>query len=299
MDTIKQRYDDRSKTSRLPRLDSLRRRSHHRDEEPMSSVSGTIFSPRLIVLALQDKRIPSQATAKLTHALRSTLMKACPKQPPPEWLSGHRLSGTPSTKPHLAFLSLPFVGRRCADGRIMGLAIAVPNQLHEHDVGPYLDVFLKDPNTGNPRKHSLFGNAFPKCTIVLETRETPPHNLVSDTWVRESKVWASATPVVLNRHYDGRNRWEHAAEDIKDACRHIGLPRPRDVLLHPVSLVEGAPNSRDFPLLEHKSSAGKRNHSHAVIIFDEPVKGPVLVGAGRFRGYGLCRPMDGGDPIGE
>ena len=29
-----------------------------------------------------------------------------------------------------------------------------------------------------------------------------------------------------------------------------------------------------------------------VIVFEEPVRGPVLVGAGRFRGYGLCRPMD-------
>ena len=27
-------------------------------------------------------------------------------------------------------------------------------------------------------------------------------------------------------------------------------------------------------------------------VFDAPVTGPVLVGAGRFRGYGLCRPVD-------
>jgi CRISPR-associated protein Csb2 len=33
------------------------------------------------------------------------------------------------------------------------------------------------------------------------------------------------------------------------------------------------------------------HHSHAVLIFDEDVAGPLLIGAGRFRGYGLCRPL--------
>ena len=43
-----------------------------------------------------------------------------------------------------------------------------------------------------------------------------------------------------------------------------------------------------------KTGGGRRSHNHAVIVFDfdEPVRGPVLMGAGRFRGYGLCRPMD-------
>ena len=32
---------------------------------------------------------------------------------------------------------------------------------------------------------------------------------------------------------------------------------------------------------------------HAILIFSEPVVGPVLLGAGRYRGYGLCRPLRG------
>ena len=98
------------------------------------------------------------------------------------------------------------------------------------------------------------------------------------------------TPVVLNRHFDGKDRWLQAAESVKDACQHIGLPRPNEVLLHPVSLVEGVPHARDFPQLTRKRDGGRRSHSHAVLIFNEPVRGPVLLGAGRFRGYGLCRP---------
>ena len=101
------------------------------------------------------------------------------------------------------------------------------------------------------------------------------------------------TPVVLNRHFDGKDKWQRAAESVQGACEHIGLPRPREVLLHPVSLIEGVPHAREFPQLVRRSDGGRRSHNHAVIVFDEPVCGPVIVGAGRFRGYGLCRPMDG------
>ena len=99
------------------------------------------------------------------------------------------------------------------------------------------------------------------------------------------------TPVVLNRHFKGRDKWERAADSVKDACEHLGLPRPREVLLHAVSRIEGTPHAREFPQLTRKRDGGRQSHSHAVVIFDEPVRGPVLIGAGRFRGYGLCRPI--------
>jgi len=31
---------------------------------------------------------------------------------------------------------------------------------------------------------------------------------------------------------------------------------------------------------------------HAVVEFSEPVRGPVIIGAGRFVGFGLCLPLD-------
>ena len=52
------------------------------------------------------------------------------------------------------------------------------------------------------------------------------------------------TPVVLNRHFDGKDKWERAAEGVKGTCEYIGLPCPREVLLHPVSLVEGVSHAR-------------------------------------------------------
>ena len=261
-------------------------------ETSFTEVPGSVFDPQLIVLSIKGKHVSLPATLKLTAALRGLLTKECPEQPPPEWFSGHRLDGTPTASPHLALTPLPFVGSEHADGRIMGLALVLPTGLDQQEVGHCLEPFLRDPTTGLPREYPLFDGQWFECAIELETRERPPKNLDPDTWTRESRIWASVTPVVLNRHFDGKDKWERAAESVKDACLHIGLPRPREVLLHPVSLVEGVPHAREYPQLMRKNVGGRRSHNHAVIVFDEPVRGPVLVGAGRFRGYGLCRPMD-------
>ena len=252
----------------------------------------TVFDPRIVVLAIQGRRVSLPATLKLTAALRGLLMRECPLQPPPEWFSGHRSDGKPAIAPHMALAPLPFVGAPHADGRIMGLALILPRDLNPDEAGRGLNPILHEPDTGLPRAHRLFDGQWLECAMEIDTRERPPVNLDPQTWTSCSRTWASVTPVVLNRHFDGKDRWARAAESVKDACRHIGLPRPADVLLHPVSLVEGVPHAREFPRLTRKRDNGRQSHAHAVIVFDTPVTGPVLVGAGRFRGYGLCKPMD-------
>ena len=252
----------------------------------------SVFDPRIVVLAIQGRRVTLPTTLKLTAALRGLLLRECRLQPPPEWFSGHRLDGKPTASPHMALAPLPFVGAPHADGRIMGLALILPRELNPDEAGRGLDSILHERDTGLPRSHRLFDGQWLECIVELDTRERPPVNLDPRTWTSCSRTWASATPVVLNRHFDGKDRWARAAESLKDAFRHIGLPRPTEVLLHPVSPVEGVPHAREFPRLTRKRDNGRQSHAHAVIVFDTPVTGPVLVGAGRFRGYGLCRPMD-------
>ena len=279
--------------------------SMHRSEAAPRSEAGprseaaphSVFDPRIVVLAIGGKRASLPATLKLTAALRGLLMRKCPEQPPPEWFSGHRPDGRASATPHLALAPLPFVGSRYADGRVTGLALILPRWLEPQEAGRCLEPILRDPETGLPRDDlRLFDGDRLECSIEIETRERPPANLDPRTWTKASRVWASVTPVVLNRHFDGDDRWEQSAESVKHMCGHVGLPPPREVLLHPVSLVEGVPHAREFPQLARKHDGGRRRHHHAVVIFYEPVCGPVLIGAGRFRGYGLCRPIDeGGD----
>ena len=255
----------------------------------------SVFDPRFVVLALGGKRVSLPATLKLTAALRGLLMCSCPVQPPPEWFCGHRPDGKATAAPHMALAPLAFTGSRHADGSIMGLALILPRGLEPQEAGRCLEPILTDPETGLLRDDlRLFDGDRLESPVELEARERPPANLDPRTWTRASRVWASVTPVVLNRHFDGHDKWERAAESVKDMCGHVGLPRPREVLLHPVSLIEGVPHAREFPRLTRRRDGGRQWHGHAVLIFDDPVCGPVLIGAGRFRGYGLCRPMERG-----
>ena len=255
----------------------------------------SVFDPRFVVLTIAGRRPSLPATLRLTAALRGLLMRKCPQQPPPEWLSGHRASGQPSALPHMALVPLAFTGSQHADGRVIGLAVVLPRALAPQEASRCFESVLRDSQTGLPREQlRLFDGERIDCPISLETRERPPINLDARTWAKASRIWASVTPVALNRHFDGDDQWSRSAESVKDMCEHIGLPRPREVLLHPVSLVEGVPHAREFPQLLRKADGSRRRHHHAVAIFDEPVRGPVLLGAGRFRGYGLLRPIDEG-----
>ncbi len=267
------------------------------DKPPLSKVTQTTlnhFDRNLIILRIFGKRISLSATLKLTGALRGSLLKHCTIQPPPEWLAGHSPDGKPSTEPHLALMPMPFVGSQHADGSMVGVALALPQKLDEKEAFECLASFLYDENgLSVPRR--LFDGEWLECKIEQETRERPPLALRPERWTRKSRVWASVTPIALDRHYSGKERWKQAAIDIRTACERVGLPKPDEVILHPVSFVKGVFHARDFPRIIRKSDGGARIHTHAVLIFKHEVFGPVLVGAGRFRGYGLCMPIDQND----
>lgn len=258
----------------------------------IESIPGSLFDPRLIILSLTGKKLSLASTLKLTKALRDALLKACP-EPIPEWVSGHAPDGSRSSRPHLALLPLPFVGNPHADGRLMGVALAIPRQIDPVLTSPILEGMLRDHH-GLSRQIRLFDGHWLECTVELDTRESLPWNLQPETWTRAARIWSTVTPVVLDHHFDGKNKWEKAAESLKDSCERTGLPRPLELLLHPVSMFEGVPKANEFPWLIRKKDGGRMHHSHAVIVFEQKIRGPVVIGAGRFRGYGLCRPLDQG-----
>ena len=65
-----------------------------------------------------------------------------------------------------------------------------------------------------------------------------------------------------------------------------------EVALRPY--IVGSRPSRHFPAFNQKGRDGKpvrRQLVHASLTFDKPVTGPLMLGAGRFMGLGLMRPM--------
>jgi CRISPR-associated protein Csb2 len=106
--------------------------------------------------------------------------------------------------------------------------------------------------------------------------------------------WSTITPIAYDHHPKAKGKAEYLAEAtgmIRASCERIGLPPPREVIVTSVSAHLGTPPAHSFPRLRRKDGS-ERRHTHAILIFDEPVCGPVLLGAGRYRGYGLCRPME-------
>jgi len=102
--------------------------------------------------------------------------------------------------------------------------------------------------------------------------------------------------VALDRYPSGRSRERRAASAaglIADACERQGLPRPVEVSVLDLSPFPGAPSAAVWPKLENKRG-GVRPQAHSRIFFEQPVRGPLLLGAGRFRGWGVCRPLGRG-----
>lgn len=250
----------------------------------------TVFSPDLIILRQTGgRRFGLESTPQLTRALRDTLMSYCPAQPAPEWLSGHSQPGQPSDSPHLAFLPLANVGHSHGDGRIMGFALALPADLQT----PLLHAILYESSEPRTLKLTLGKLGDMQLELVGASR---PQTLLPALWTKPSKRWATVTPMAFDRHPKGRG--EDAFDEIEtmviQACERIGLPKNiiRSVHIMPVSAHQGTPANRGFPCLQRKSG-GNIHHSHVAITFTDKVSGPLMIGAGRYRGYGLFLPLTG------
>lgn len=264
------------------------------DEAPAS-----VFEPNLVVLRWTgsppaEPRLALETTLQVTHHLRRTVLSHCP-DPPPEWVSGHGEAG-PSRDPHVAFLPLADVDHEHATGRLLGVALALPRGVGEEEAERCLLPLLYDER-GEPRPIPLTLGKLGCWTLELETGAWSRRSLRPESWTAAApdppaERWATVTPAVLDRHPKGEDPWAEVASTLAGACERIGLPRPVDVQPSPVSLFVGVPASRSFPRLARKRG-GERRHTHAVFTFPEPVRGPLVVGAGRFRGYGLCRPYRG------
>jgi CRISPR-associated protein Csb2 len=133
-----------------------------------------------------------------------------------------------------------------------------------------------------------------------------------DYWCRPAKRWLTVTPIALDKFPGNlrsvkpgaRDRAEaEAAASVARACVNAGLADNADDVTVSIRLdapLVGIPASpagrytpgkRQYPNFQTGSGV-PRACVHAEIEFREPVRGPVLIGAGRYLGYGLCLPRD-------
>lgn len=282
-----------------------------------TEITNTYFERELLIFKVFDgPSLNIERGFGLTRALRDKAMSACPVQPPPEWLSGHAPDGSPSTSPHAAFLPLPFAGRKWADGHIMGVAIALPLGVSVEERGECLGPLIVDQTSGEACTipFRLWGSQLPDLEMLLCQEVSPPRTLNNATWTQPSHVWNSVTPVVLDRFpkpakSDDRTKWlDDVRRIIAKSCKRAGLPVPRQVQVSTTAFVKGIPRATTrqrrqrrgqhtgsglgdgFPAFGRSKDQAPRPQLHVRMEFDELIAGPVIVGAGRFAGYGLFLP---------
>ncbi len=263
------------------------------ESEPVAA--GTVFDPHLLVSGLHRVDSPYlhldlAATLQITGRLREALLEHIGTAIP-EVLSGH--SGpAPAERPHIAFLPLPFVEHEHADGGIRGIAVGVPRDIQVPDRQRLLAALA------GIRRQGLKLGALGCWELQPPYAGSSLATLRDRVWTafpEGARVWATVTPYVYDRHPKAKDKATYQRE-LAEAVReswHRVCQSPEvavEVIITPVSAHLGAPASHEFPRLVRKDGTQCR-HTHAILIFDKPVVGPILLGAGRYRGYGLCRPL--------
>jgi CRISPR-associated protein Csb2 len=271
------------------------------------------FGDRWIVLGyLKGDRPDLRAAAVVGRTMRNALMSAWPGEIP-AWLSGHAPDGTPSREPHLAVVPLADVGfwnSATARQSWHGLALVLPQQVEAAWVGSdtpegyansdKLQAVLQSLGDLDRMDDAIalwLGSLGQMC-LRRVTGEADKQSLRPGRYLQTSTVWSSVTPIALDRHPKGTDPRDDAATIIAESCERIGLPKPMLVQVHKHAAIAGAPSAwpaggappwtgwaRPGPL-------ANRPIIHATLYFEAAVAGPVILGAGRFFGLGLCLPLD-------
>jgi len=247
-----------------------------------------------------SRPVASRAT-DLARALRGALIEVHGDQDLPSTLSGHTANG-PTQQPHVAFVPLPFVGHEHADGALMGCALVLPRELPRSDREVLLRLVAQwEKERANDRGNlTLAGGTLPPFH-VRRVEVSAKVGLDPTRWSRASTRFITATPIALNKNPGNlrsnlngtaRKAALEAQQSISDACQHVVGVRPISVEVSLAPLLPGAQHVRAFLPWPGRTGRTPRVRVHADIQFAEPVRGPLLLGAGRYFGLGLCLPVE-------
>ncbi|MCW5802244.1 MAG: type I-U CRISPR-associated protein Cas5/Cas6 [Deltaproteobacteria bacterium] len=269
-------------------------------KRPRSAVHPSVFAEDFVVLArTAGPRLPITSTAGLARQFRRALI-SCADQPVDEMISGHKADGSPSELPHLAIAPLPYVGNRYADGSILGIGVVLPRSAGPEARRALARALVNLERHGADReiRINLSESALCLQRVVWEPSQA---TLRTARWTRASRSWATATPIALDRNPgdlqdpDPRRRHEaftEASRGIAEAITRIGLPAPIELDAVRGCVLPGNAKPRAYPRFPPETSRTQRVLVHARIVFAEPVSGPLLIGAGRYQGLGLCMPLE-------
>ena len=197
----------------------------------------------------------------------------------PDVINGH------GETPHIAIAALPFVGTQHADGHLLGFAVIIPRNAGAEERRAVRAACAPLQHKG-VHLSKVLGEWMVEVDLDPLARTLRPF-----TWTRPSLKWSSATPILLDRF---PKKSMNVEDILRKSCERVGLPEPTDIGHSPFSQIPGVPPVPQFRLTR-KPEERARWGVHATLTFPIPVKGPVLLGAGRFFGMGLMKPVENGD----
>ncbi len=264
---------------------------------------GSLFSDRdWIVLAVETKgSVQLTRCVDVAKALHGALVKRAPDS---SFISGRDANGKATTEPHLVLVPLPDTGHEHAHGGVLGVALVMPRDTSAANAQAVKEALVdwelaQSDNGDDPPwlPLQLHGG-----TVVRTRRQETPNlaGLLPRTWCRPARRWFSVTPVALDRNPGNlasrspemARRTADATRDIiREACGRVGLPAPLKIELSLTPLLPGSAPVRAFDPYPRERNRLRRVRLHVELLFEQPVRGPILLGAGRFFGLGLFRPM--------
>jgi CRISPR-associated protein Csb2 len=260
-----------------------------RHEEPQSPDRlQVIDSPYADVLVWGFARrmvpIPGDWSLHVAGCLRKAVLQRVP-DPLPAQVTGHGANG----RPHVAYLSLVDVNHDHADGHILGVGVAIPNDMSAVDRKSVLRGILGRSATETMDQLTVWRGR----SIELDYAPDGSRGLRPQRWQcpQGSLSWVTATPLMLDRFPKSKDDTS-VAEAMGQSLITAGYPSPSRVdLLAGPAVVGGVTRLKTDSLGARRG----RPMRHCRVTFDRPQRGPILAGASRYLGGGLFVPEEDRD----
>ena len=242
------------------------------------------------------RAIDLRAAPMACKVLRCAIMSGYDRAglPIPEWVSGHQPDGRPTKDDHLAIVPLAFAGFSHADGQLLGFALIPPAGRRLLEDEAFLDAMrtLVVPEEDHIALH--LGNG---TELALRPNLDPTAaSLRPERYCETAARWSTVTPLVLDRHLKDGGPAEIVAMVEAAALRATGVAA--HAVVHKHAAIRGAPSAAPSGRAPRwtgwtvPQKLRSRRLVHTTLVFEKAVTGPVLLGAGRFCGLGLCLPLD-------
>jgi len=200
---------------------------------------------------------------------------------------GHAPDGGPAKdEPRVGVIPLIDAGYERSDGRIIGVGFVIPPAL-EYDIR-----LLRGLEALRRCSIRVPGRSAARSAALEEPDDTWALN--PERWTRPSRQWATVTPIV-NHGFPGGGGSRLRPSGSGKVAKKIGkmlmqaAPATSGTFeMSPEPPMRGLAPSQEFTAPEHRRWSWRM---HLRVVFDESVAGPLLVGPGRWQGWGLLAPV--------